>query len=159
MDRDALKQKLEDARYKADGALGAWRAVDEDRRKFVIRLAIMSGVLVVLLIVGAIFVWRPGAGGGGEFQQGGVRQVSDESRTLAETIRSQFAGRPEFSEVTITAVAITGDKDEYLMVYGGVPSQEAMDQLRETIETTAPNVRVDWRITVVDPAGRLEPDG
>lgn len=158
MDRNALKQKLEDARYKADGALGAWRAVDEDRRKVIIRLAIMSSVLLALLIVGATVVWRPGARGGG-FQQGGARQVSDESRSLADTLSSQLATRPEFSEVTITAVAITGDKDEYLMVYGGVPSQEAMDQLRETIETAAPNLRVDWRISVVDPAGRLEPDG
>ena len=157
MDRDALKQKLEDARYKAEGALGAWRTVDEDRRKIIIRLGIMGGVFLVLLVVGVTVVWRPFAGGGGDFQQ--ARTVSAESRSLADSVRSQLAGRPEFSEVTITAVAITGDDDEYLMVYGGVPSREAMDQLRETIGTTAPNVRVDWRISVVDPAGSLDPDG
>jgi hypothetical protein len=159
VDRDALKQKLEDARYKAEGALGSWRTVDEDRRKVIIRLGIMGSVLFVLLVIGVFVVWRPFAGGGGagEFQQ--ARQVSDESRSVADSIRSQLGGRPEFSEVTITPVAITGDEDEYLMVYGGVPSQQAMDELRETIESAAPNLRVDWRITVVDPAGRLDPGG
>jgi hypothetical protein len=157
VDRDALKQKLEDARYKAEGALGAWRTVDEDRRKIIIRLGIMSGVLLVLLVIGVTVVWRPFAGGGGDLQQ--ARTVSAESRSLADSVRSRLASRPEFSEVTITAVAITGDEDEYLMIYGGVPSQQAMDQLRETIETTAPNVRVDWRISVVDPAGSLDPGG
>lgn len=156
MDRDALKQKLEDARYKAQDAVSNWRAVDENRRQFIIRLGIMGGVLLVLLIVGAIFVWSPG-GGGGDFQQ--ARQVSEQGRTLESRVRSQVTSRPEFSEVTVTAVAITGDKDEYLIVYGAVPSQEAMDQLRETITSAAPNTRVDWRISVVDPAGIMEPEG
>lgn len=157
MDRDVLKQKLEDARYKAEGALSAWHALDEDRRRIIIRLSAMGSVLVALLLVGAAFFWRPFADRPRDYQQ--ARTVSDASRSMADRVRLRLAGRPEFDGITVTAVATTGDENEFLMVYGRAPSQEAMDELRETVDAIAPGVRVDWRITVASPAGALDPDG
>ncbi|MFG0286274.1 MAG: hypothetical protein ACF8R7_17820 [Phycisphaerales bacterium JB039] len=153
LDRDALRQKLEDARYRVEGVFGG---MDPERRKLAIRLGIMGSLLVVLLLVGVTFAWR-GAGGGGRFER--AVAASDQTQSLAETVRGRLAGRPEFAEISVNAVAIGGDSADRLMVYGGVPSTEAMEELRATIESAAPGTAVDWRVGVVRPGDRLEPEG
>ena len=151
-DRDALKQKLEDARYKAEGVLSG---ITPEQKKTFLRLGIMGGVLVVLLAAGAIFVW-----GGGPSRRDFDRaaQASAKSLTLAETVRDRLASQSEFENVYVSAVAIGGDDGETLMVYGSVPTSTAMESLRRTIEQNAPGANVEWRIGVVAPGDALEPE-
>ena len=152
LDRDALRQKLEDARYRVEGVFGG---MDPEKRKFVIRLGIMGSILIVLVLVGTIFVW--GGGGGGSFERAVV--ASAETRTLADTVSERLAGKPQFSEILISAVAVSGDDTEQLMISGGVPSIEALEELRSTIEKETPGVQLTWRVAVVRPSDRLEPEG
>ncbi len=153
IDRDALKRKLEDARYRSEGFL---RDIDPEKRRLYLRLGIMGSGLVVLFLVGILFVWT---GGPPDDGFASARTVSDEGRSLADGVRRQLEGRPEFEGIIISPVAITGETDEYLMIYGGVPSQEAMDELRRTVEEAAPRTRVDWRIAITPPDEQLEPAG
>ena len=148
LDRDALRQKLEDVRYRVEGVFGG---MDPEKRKLAIRLGIMASVLVVLALIGAIFVW--GGGPSGSFEE--ARVASAQTQTLADTVRSRLSGRSEFVDISINAVAVSGDDTEQLLVYGSVPSQDAWNALRDAIESAAPNTPVELRVSVVRPGDQL----
>jgi hypothetical protein len=151
LDRDALKQRSEDARYRAEALLGA---VEPEQRKLFLRLSVLGGALLVLLAVGAIFFWRAGPT---RRTVRPTRQISAQRQSLAEQIRQLCAERPEFAGVTIHAVGSAGDSEEYLLAYGSVPTADAMEQLRQVVEEAATATRVEWRVGVVPPDGRTAP--